>query len=172
MRLNKSTSDAIRILIDCARAEGALVKVAAISARLDITMQNVFKIVHILSRADLVAAVRGRNGGVRLARPPEAIRIGDIVRAMETTDLEVDAGAAAGRAGRRGASDVSRVLDSALEAFIGVLDQHTLVDMMGGVAAPPAKSQTGRTAKRRRPARPALVALPRGAARSQPRTKS
>ncbi|MGE0698503.1 MAG: Rrf2 family transcriptional regulator, partial [Hyphomicrobiaceae bacterium] len=69
MRLNKSTSHAIRILIECARAEGALVKVAELSARLDLTMQNVFKIVHVLSRAGLLEAARGRHGGVRLARP-------------------------------------------------------------------------------------------------------
>ena len=86
MRLNKSTGDAIRILIACARSEGALVKVVDLSATLDITMQNVFKIVHILSRAKLTAAVRGRHGGIRLSRSADAIFIGDIVRAMEQTE--------------------------------------------------------------------------------------
>ena len=85
MRLTKSTSHAIRILIDCARANDGLIKVASLSARLEITPQNVFKIVNLLTKAKLIEAVRGRNGGVKLARPPQSIRIGDVVRATEVT---------------------------------------------------------------------------------------
>ena len=73
MRLTKQTGHAIRILTDCAQAGGGLLKVAEISERLDITKQNVFKIVHILSRAGFVTAVRGPSGGVRLARAPAAM---------------------------------------------------------------------------------------------------
>ena len=121
MRLNKSTGDAIRILIACARADGALVKVVDLSASLDITMQNVFKIVHILSRSGLTAAVRGRHGGIRLSRPADAIFIGDIVRAMESTESTAETASG---------PDVTRVLDDALEAFIAVLDRHSLADMV------------------------------------------
>lgn len=127
MRLNKSTSHAIRILIDCAEAGDDLVKVADLSARLGITMQNVFKIVHILSRADLITAMRGRYGGVRLARPARDVRVGDIVRAMESTALELEAGER--RSDLLVARGVNVVLDSALEAFIAILDQHTLADI-------------------------------------------
>jgi DNA-binding IscR family transcriptional regulator len=70
MRLTKSTSHAIRILIDCARAEGRLVKVAELSSRLKITPQNVFKIVNLLARAHLIEAVRGRNGAATQALRP------------------------------------------------------------------------------------------------------
>lgn len=129
MRLNKSTGDAIRILIACARAEGDLVKVVDLSSSLDITMQNVFKIVHILSRAGLTAAMRGRHGGIRLGRAAEEIFIGDIVRAMEQTEAGGDANARPGEAGQS-AADVTRVLDDALEAFIAVLDRHSLADMV------------------------------------------
>ena len=129
----------MRILIDCARSKGVLVKVADLSGRLDITMQNVFKIVHILSRAGLIEAMRGRNGGVRLARPAEQIRIGDIVRAMETTQIAIGQdGDIAGTDVVGGATGVNRVLDSALEAFIGVLDQHSLADM---ARSPPAQDK-------------------------------
>jgi Rrf2 family protein len=131
MRLNKSTRHAIRILIDCAQADGALVKVADLSARLDITMQHVFKIVHILSRAGLIDAMRGRNGGVMLGRPATEIRIGDVVRAMETTQLE---GNPENGSDRIGVARVNQVLDSALEAFVAVLDDHTLDDMARGQA--------------------------------------
>lgn len=133
MKLNKSTSHAIRILIDCAKGDGALVKVADLAARLDLTLQNAFKIVHILSRAELLTAVRGRNGGVRLTRPADEIRIGDIVRAMEATEIELDDGGSRDTAVSRG---VNKVLDNALDAFIDVLDQHTLADIAGEKRAP------------------------------------
>jgi Rrf2 family protein len=135
MRLTKSTSHAIRILIDCARADARLVKVAELSERLQITQQNVFKIVNLLARARLIEAVRGRNGGVRLARPASAIRIGDVVRATEVTHVEIEEGAG-GRKPKRGG--VNQILDTALEAFIDVLDQHTLADMAAGQPAEPA----------------------------------
>src|SRR5215831_11561452 len=60
MRLTKSTSHAIRILIDCAHAGSRLIKVAEISERLAITPRNVFKIVNLLARAGLITALRGR----------------------------------------------------------------------------------------------------------------
>lgn len=130
MRLNKSTSHAIRILIACTKADGQLVKAAELSAGLDITLQNVFKIVHILSRAGLIAGQRGRNGGIALARSAEDIAIGDIVRAMEATDFDLDVdGSAVAKSSLR---DVNRVFDDALEAFISVLDRHTLAEMAKG----------------------------------------
>lgn len=132
MRLTKSTSHAIRILIDCAQAGDRLVKVAELSGRLEITPQNVFKIVNMLTRAGLIGAVRGRNGGVKLARPADTIRIGDVVRATEVTHVEIEDGVAANKPGQKkpGSSrGVNRILDDALGAFIDVLDQHTLADM-------------------------------------------
>ncbi len=127
MRLTKSTSHAIRILIDCARAEDHLVKVAELSERLDITQQNVFKIVNLLARAGLIEAMRGRNGGVKLARPAERIRIGDVVRATEVTQVSIEDDAASSVRDRP--HGVNRVLDDALDAFIDVLDRHTIADM-------------------------------------------
>lgn len=126
MRLTKTTSYAVRILVDCAAADGELVKTSVISHRLDITPLNVFKIVHILSHAGFVEAVRGRNGGVRLARPADQIRIGEVVRAIEATEVEVER---AGRRKRPGKRQLNDIFDDAMEAFISVLDQHTLADM-------------------------------------------
>lgn len=152
MRLTKSTSHAIRILIDCAQADARLVKVAELSERLQITQQNVFKIVNVLARAHLIEAVRGRNGGVRLARPASAIRIGDVVRATEVTHVEIEEGTG-GRKPKRGG--VNQILDTALGAFIDVLDQHTLADMATGRhTEPPAP-------RRKAASRAATMAVPR-----------
>jgi Rrf2 family nitric oxide-sensitive transcriptional repressor len=139
MRLTKSTSHAIRILIDCARAGDQLIKVAELSERLGITPQNVFKIVNLLARAGLIEAMRGRNGGVKLARPAERIRIGDVVRASEVTRVAIEEGGATGPRGR--GHGVNQVLDDALEAFIDVLDRHTIADMARSQASTGASSR-------------------------------
>lgn len=136
MRLTKQTGHAIRILIDCARAGGQLVKVAGIAGRLEITPQNAFKIVHRLSRAGLVEAVRGRSGGVRLAAAADTMRLGAVVRMMESTHVTVEGETAFGQA-RPAAINI--ILDEALEAFIEVLDQHTLADMARDIRVPPVR---------------------------------
>lgn len=136
MRLTKLTSHAIRILIDCARADGQLVKVAEVAGRLDITQQNVFKIVHILAKAGFIEAMRGRHGGVRLARPAKEIGIGEVVRATEVTHVEIERGEGSGSSGTSGdGMDVNQILDDALVAFVSVLDKHTLEDLAGGPVA-------------------------------------
>jgi Rrf2 family transcriptional regulator, nitric oxide-sensitive transcriptional repressor len=154
MRLSKTTNYAIRILIDCAQAEGALVKVAEISERRSITPQNTFKIVHLLSRAGFVRAVRGRHGGVRLARPATEIRIGDVVRAMETTHIDLDnEGARSKDQTRQQLAELDNLFGSALEAFISVLDEHTLDQMTKAKRPdPPSSRKAGKQPARSKPA--------------------
>ncbi|MEO1281690.1 MAG: Rrf2 family transcriptional regulator [Pseudomonadota bacterium] len=123
MRLCKTTNDAVRILVDCARSGDDLVKVAEISERLGITPQNTFKIVHLLSRAGFVSAVRGRYGGVRLALSASDIRVGQVVRAIEAT------ASAARREKDQAGEDFDQMVGDALEAFIQVLDANTIADM-------------------------------------------
>jgi Rrf2 family protein len=163
MRLTKTTSHAIRIAIDCAEAKGALIKVADIAARLDITQLNVFKIVHILSHAGFVEAMRGRNGGVRLARPADEIRIGDIVRATESTGMEVAGAEGSGRGKTPGKAPLNEIFDFALVAFISVLDQHTLADMAKNKRT--ISENTPKPAKK--PARKPLLAAARASAQQR-----
>jgi Rrf2 family protein len=145
MRLNKTTNHAIRILVDCAQSGDELVKVAQISQRLDITPQNTFKIVHLLSRGGFITAVRGRHGGVKLARRPEDIRVGEVVGVIETSSLE-----ARGEDDRQSAQ---AIFDDALEAFISVLNQHTIADM-AGAQAPVASEEEHKSAPSKASARP------------------
>lgn len=140
MRLTKQTGHAIRILIDCALAGDQLVKVADISERLGVTKQNVFKIVHILSHAGFLTAVRGPNGGVRLAKPATSIKIGDVVRAIEVTRVQVEGGTDP-TSSDADPSNINAMFDDALAAFITVLDQHTLAEL--AVRSPMGLTQTG-----------------------------
>lgn len=142
MRISKTTHNALQILIATARSGTNLIKGAAVAEQLDLTEQNTSKIVHLLSRGGLIKAVRGPQGGMKLARPPEEIRIGDVVLAMERMSVEDERGSANG--------DFSRLFDSALDAFVSVLNQHTLADMarskrnavLPGLTAKKAKANT------------------------------
>ncbi len=136
MRLTKTTGHAIRILIDCAGASDERVKVATIADRLGISQLNAFKIVHILAKSGFLDAMRGRNGGVMLAMPPDEIQIGSIVRAIESTEMVV---AGANGAKKRDKAPVNAIFEDALHAFISVLDSHTLADIAPAVKRPKTK---------------------------------
>ncbi len=156
MRPNKATTHALRILVACARSEGTLVKVAKLSEELDLTPQNTFKMVHLLSRAGFIKAMRGRYGGVALSKPSAEIGVGDVVRAMEQLPQEADP-----EAPWHGADPSSpfEVFDEALEAFLRVLNGTTIADMAAASASasasPGIKAGTGgaKTDKAAKPAK-------------------
>src|SRR5690606_14331671 len=105
-------------------------------------------------RAGFVAATRGPKGGVKLARPAKDIRIGDVVRAMEATTVEIEGQDGPGSRSGKGAPRINAIFDDALEAFISVLDQHTLEDMArlrrGGGSGLSRHSRGGAPAKKTR----------------------
>jgi Rrf2 family protein len=132
MRLTKQTSYALRILIHCAVSGEKHVKAADIAAEHGITEFNVAKIVPILVRGGFIATSRGRTGGLKLARAPEEIGIGDVIRATEATHVEAECvGGTTLPCGIKRAAPINRMLGEALEAFIDVLDKHTLADLIG-----------------------------------------
>ena len=83
MRLTEQSRYALRVLAHCAERHPALAKVATIAAVTGITEQNIFKLIKTLSKAGFVETNRGPHGGVRLAKPPAAIRVGQVIRAIE-----------------------------------------------------------------------------------------
>jgi len=83
MRLTEQSRYSLRVLAHCAERHPALVKVAAIATATGITEQNIFKLIKVLTKAGFVQTIRGPLGGVRLAMPPAAIRVGQVIRAIE-----------------------------------------------------------------------------------------
>ncbi len=130
MRLTKQTSYAIRILIHCAAGGEASVKVSDISRMDGITEYNVAKIVPLLVRGGFITTNRGRGGGLKLAKPAAEITLGDVLRVTEATHVEAEcAGGSLDCAIKRGAA-VNQMFGEALQAFITVLDQHTLAELV------------------------------------------
>src|SRR5262245_52708602 len=83
MLRTEQTPYALHVLAFCAGPHPALSKVAAIAAGTGITEQNIFKLIKTLTKAGLVETIRGPHGGVRLAVAPSAIRVGQVIRAIE-----------------------------------------------------------------------------------------
>lgn len=158
MKLNKATSHALRVLVACARSDDQLQKVADLAQTLELTQQNTFKIVHLLSRAGFVEGERGRYGGVRLKLPANLIRVGDVVRAMELVpDRDEDASS-------KSQSGHTQLFDAAFEAFVSVLNQTTVAEMARAQLAKTATVKSTKKAKTK--AKRARAAKPRGGARS------
>ena len=83
MRLTEQSRYALHVLAHCAERHPALAKVATIAAVTGITEQNIFKLIKTLGKAGFVETSRGPHGGVRLAKPPHVIRVGQVIRAIE-----------------------------------------------------------------------------------------
>lgn len=131
MQLNKTTTHAIRLLVACAKAEARMVKVADLAVSLDLTQQNTFKIVHLLSRAGLVSAMRGRHGGVALAKAANEIRVGEVVAAMEYPGNSTNATASKDTTHAQNVP----LINEALSAFLDVLNQNSIADLAASNSA-------------------------------------
>jgi Rrf2 family transcriptional regulator, nitric oxide-sensitive transcriptional repressor len=129
MRLTLHTDYALRALIQVAIVGGKLITINHIAQSFDISKQHLMKVVNDLSRKGYLDTVRGRNGGIRLARQPRDIKIGQVVR--DTEELDV-----IGCLQQRGYCPIQRicvlrgVLRDATEAFLAELDAYTLADLI------------------------------------------
>jgi Rrf2 family transcriptional regulator, iron-sulfur cluster assembly transcription factor len=109
--------------------EGRHVSLAEIARRQAVSLPYLEQLFVRLRRAGLVASVRGPGGGYRLARPPSAIRIADILEAVDesVSALETGAGASGGVSGSQAQSMANRLWES-LSAQVYVFLHQTTLD--------------------------------------------
>lgn len=133
MKLSTKGRYAMVALADIALAgAGAQVPLAAIAQRQDISLPYLEQLFVKLRRAGLVASVRGPGGGYRLDRSPDAIRVVEVLQAVdETVDaLHRGAGMSGGLSGSRAQSLTNRLWES-LSAHVYVyLHQTRLSDVI------------------------------------------
>lgn len=126
MRLKLHTDYALRVLIYLGVNRGRTVSIAEIARTYAISENHLMKVVNSLSRAGLIATKRGRGGGLQLDRDPREINIGTVVRVFEGRLEMTDCGPC--RIGQ--ACRMKGMLERATDAFLAVLDEHSLADLL------------------------------------------
>ena len=130
MRLTQATNYSVRTLLYCAANADTPSRVSDIAASFGMSETHLFKILKVLVDADLVRTIRGRNGGLMLARPAAAITVGEVVRAAEESFILADCFDPDGHdCPLLQNCEYNRILREALTAFFAVLDRYTIADV-------------------------------------------
>ena len=129
MRLTTFSDYSLRVLIYLAAEPGRRATIAEIAQAFDVSENHLMKVVHYLGKAGWLRNVRGKGGGLELARAPADIRIGEVLR-----DCEIQLPAecfdhATNRCAITGACKLKHVLAEATATFYAVLDRYTLEDI-------------------------------------------
>jgi Rrf2 family nitric oxide-sensitive transcriptional repressor len=130
MRLTVYTDYALRLLMYLAVKDDGLATITEVAKSYGISKNHLMKVAYQLGVAGYVDTVRGRGGGLRLAKPVADINLGAVVRRTEP-DMAlvpclkpIDAGCAIKRC-----CVLRRALEEAGAAFLDVLDGYTLADL-------------------------------------------
>ncbi len=129
MQLTLHTDYSLRVLIYLAEKGDTLATISEVASFYGISRNHLVKVVHHLAGADFIHTMRGKNGGMRLARPPEDISVGDVVRKMEPNFDIVECFNTESRdCTVAPLCALKGVLYQASNEFLSLLDRYTLAD--------------------------------------------
>ena len=130
MRLTKQSNYAVRILMYCAANTEELSKVTTIAQVYDVSEYFLFKILKPLVDNGYVATERGRAGGIRLAKPANEMRLGEVIRATEDKFIMAECFEEGADCPLLSSCAFNSALTEALGAFFTVLDSYTIADLV------------------------------------------
>lgn len=131
MQLTRFTDYSLRVLIFLADCRGSPATIKEVADAHQISESHLTKVVHRLSKRGYIKAVRGKGGGISLARAPATISIGEIVREVELlTPAECFGPNYDGRCALYPGCRLRAVLGSAQASFLARLDARTIGDVM------------------------------------------
>lgn len=133
MRLTNFTDYALRVLmyLGSHHRSDRLSTIGDIAAAYGISANHLMKVVHHLARQGYVETTRGKGGGMKLARAPEAINVGEVVRGAEDDFALVECFRRGdGRCPIEQTCALRGTLANARDAFFDVLDGQTLADVL------------------------------------------
>ena len=131
MRLTTFADYSLRVLIYLGSAPQGLATIDRIAEAYGISANHLMKVVHQLGQAGYVETVRGKGGGLRLARAPESINVGEVVRRTEDGFALVECfennkpGCAIAPS-----CVLKRAMHEAVDAFLEALDGYSLADLV------------------------------------------
>lgn len=128
MQLTSFTDYGLRALIFMASLpKDQMTNITEVTNVYGVSRNHMVKIINQLSRVGLVAAVRGKNGGIYLGKPADQIRIGEVVRLLEPLAL-VNCGS--DYCHITSACRLKQILNQAIDHFLNELDKYTLADLI------------------------------------------
>ncbi len=130
MKLMAFTNYALRTMQMAAMRAPGLTRIDDVASAHRISRPHMVKVVHTLGQAGFLETVRGRGGGFRLARDAGKISVGDVVRLTEGPIVLVECfHAPTNTCPLIGICRLSRKLNEATEAFMGVLDAVSIAEI-------------------------------------------
>jgi len=129
MHITRYTDYSLRVLIYVALKGDDIATIREIADSYDISKNHLMKVVQALNSKGYLQAVRGKNGGLRLNGKPEDINIGTLVRDTEEDFALVEC-FSGGDCNISPACRLKDLLNKALQAFLSVLDECTLADLL------------------------------------------
>ena len=130
MRLTTFSDYALRVLMYAGSAGDRLITIEETSTVYGISRAHLMKVVNILTKTGYLKGIRGRSGGFTLARAPENINLGAVVRATEPDFALVECFAAGNQCVITSCCRLPNLLNEALASFVATFDRHTLADLM------------------------------------------
>ena len=130
LRLTQYSNFALRTLQFLALRAPEIVTVDDVARAHRISRAHLVKVAYDLSQRGYIETLRGRNGGMRLARNAEEITIGEVIRWTEAPlELVECFNPDTNTCPLQGHCHLSRGIQRALRAFLSVLDDLTIADI-------------------------------------------
>jgi len=130
MKLTHYSDLGLRLLMYLTMRHGETVTIQEVSIRFRVSKNHMVKISHQLTRSGMIESTRGRNGGLRLATPPDKITVEDALLATEENFDLVECFGSDNHCVISDVCKLSGVLDDALKSFFNVLRQVSLADLV------------------------------------------
>jgi len=130
MQLTSFSDYSLRVLMYAALQSERLITIEETASLYGISRAHLMKVANLLTKAGFLRAVRGRSGGLILARPPSAIGIGEVLRVTEPDFALVECFGSGNCCLVTPHCRLKGILREALAAFFSTIDRYTLADLL------------------------------------------
>lgn len=130
MHLTIFTDYTMRVLIYLGLRRDGLVTISDIAKAYGISENHLMKVVHQLAQRGYIETVRGKGGGMRLAREPHEINLGQLIRQTEGDGSLLACLDGNGGCCIQNTCSLVGILREAQTALFAVLAKYTLADLL------------------------------------------
>ncbi len=130
MRLTVLSDYSLRVLMYLAARPDRVSTIEEIASAYAISENHLMKVVHGLGKSGFVETMRGRGGGLRLARPADKIKVGAVLRLVEDDQALAECFSDNDGCKITDVCRLKRILARALQAYNDELDRWTLADLV------------------------------------------